>query len=108
MGDPNEGVLLVIFEVDVVAWPMGLDVVVLENERFFAAFGDDVLDVAYLGDQGLQLRSTVIPCTLVKVGAYATAKTLGLAHINDLILLVLHQVHSRFRRQRAQLELQVL
>ena len=99
VGDPDEGIFLVVLEVDVIAWAMGLDVGALENERFLVAFGDDVVDVVNLRDQGRQLGPAVIPRSLAEIGAHTAAQILGFADIDYPALLVLHQIDSRSCRQ---------
>ena len=94
--------VLVVPELDVVAGPVLLDEVVLEDRRFLLVGGDDRLEVP---DRALQDRDegAVVALRVLEVAPHARAQALGLADVDDDALLVLEEVDARLRRQRLEL-----
>src|SRR5262249_16831733 len=81
---PQERVVLVVAQDDVVAGAMLLDQVRLEDERLELVARHDVVEVSDLRDQGVRLRIT--DAGLLEVGARAAPERRRLADVDDLAL----------------------
>src|SRR5262249_42612388 len=93
--DLDAHVALVVLQPDVVARPVLLDQVVLENERFLVVGGDQRLDV----DQALDQEAYLAPLvTAAQVGADPRAQIGRFADVDDLGVLVLEEVDAGSRR----------
>ena len=93
-GDLDVGVALVVLEADVEARLVALDEGGLEEQRLAHRVDDRVVD---LGDPVDDLADPVAlhrPGLLLPVAAHAAAQALGLADVDDLPALVLHEVHA--------------
>ncbi len=85
---PQRDEVLVVAELDVVARPVLLDEVVLEDRRLLFVAGDDGLEIA---DRALQDRNerAAVALRVLKVRTHARAQGLGLADVDDGALLSL-------------------
>src|SRR2546427_6139785 len=101
--DLDAHVALVVLQPDVVARPVLLDEVVLEDERFLVAGGDDGLEVRETLDQEAHLAALV---AAAEIGAHARTEARRLADVDDLAVLVLEEVDARPRRHRGELLLE--
>jgi hypothetical protein len=93
VGDPDERVLLVVLEQDVVPGEVGLDLHGLQDQGLLLGGREEVIEVDDLADQGAELAAAVVP-RFLEIGADPGAEVLGLAHVDDLSGPVLHQVHA--------------
>jgi hypothetical protein len=98
-GELDVGVGLVVAQQDVEARLALLDEVVFEREGFVLVGDEDVLDVDGLAHEragfGVGLRG------FKQIGAHARAQVVGLAHVDDLALGVLVEIHAGLRGQGA-------
>ena len=101
-GKPERDEVLVVPELDVVPGPVLLDEVVLEDRRLLLVGRDDGLEVA---DRSLQDgdERAVVAVRVLEVAPHARAQALGLADVDDDLLLVLEEVDARLRGQRVEL-----
>ena len=88
---------LVVAQKDVVARLLLLDQVVLKRQRFLLVVHDDVVEVDGLAQQRSGLG--IVGRALQKIGAHAGAQAVGLAHVDDLAVGVLVQIHAGRGRQ---------
>ena len=94
-GDLDERVALVVLEPDVVARPVALDQVDLEQQRLADRVGHRVLEVGDPIDDAADQLALAAAGLLLPVAADAVAQALGLADVDDRAARVLHQVHAR-------------
>ena len=87
----DERVGLVVLEVGVEERGVLVDQVLLKDERLVLVADDDVLERVNLIDEQRNLRAVVLK---VHVLAHAGAQLLRLAHVDDLAVLVLPEVHA--------------
>ena len=107
VGDADEGVFFVVFEEDVVAGFVRLDLGRFQDQGFLLGGGEDVVDIGDVSDQGVELPSAVV-ARLLEIGTHPAAQTFGLADVDDLGIPVLHQVDARAGRQGVEFKAQVL
>ena len=74
---------------------VALDEGVFQNQGFKLAPGDDDVEIAHLVHHGGDLGQ-MLP---VEIACDAVFELFGFAHIDDLPLLVEHDVHARQQRQ---------
>ncbi len=55
-GETQTGIVLVILQINIVARPVLLDQVALEDQRFHFGIGDHIFEIAHLGADRLQPR----------------------------------------------------
>ena len=91
----DEGIALVVLEEDVVVGLVPLDEGVFEHEGLKLAPRDDDVEVPHLVHHGGDLRQVLA----VEIARDAVFELLGLADVDDLIVLVKHDVHARQQRQ---------
>ena len=100
-GDLHIGIRLVVFEPDVVAGPVLLDEIVLEEEGFRDAVGEHVLEplgaLHHSDKANVEARAEVV--------AHPVAEYVGLTDVHHASLGVLEQVDPRFGRERGDLGL---
>ena len=91
-GQLDVGIRLVVAQKDVVARLLLLDQVVLERQRFLLVVHDDVVEVNRLAQQrsGLGVSSRAFQ----KIRTHARAQAVGLAHVDDLPVGVLVEIHA--------------
>ena len=87
----DERVGLVVLEVGVEERGVLVDQVLLKDERLVLVADDDVLKRVDLVDEQWDLRAVILE---VHVLAHAGAQLLRLAHVDDLAVLVLPEVHA--------------
>lgn len=90
------GIMGVIHHHDVVAGIVGLDQVHLEDESLLVGVDDDEVEMIDMGDHGEDLASLGTK----KILAHPFLEVLGLADVDDLIVLVFHLINTRFIRQK--------
>ncbi len=90
-GQLQVGVVLVVAEEDVEARLVALDEVVLEGQGLDLGIGEDEVQVRDLRDHVAALR--VHRPAGLEVGAHAVAQHARLAHVEDVPLRVLEEVH---------------
>ncbi len=100
--EPQRDEVLVVAELDVVAGPVLLDEIVLEDRRLFLVGRDDRLEVTDGPLQDGDERALVAE-GILEIAPHARAQALRLADVNDDRLLVLEQVDAGLRRQRVEL-----
>ena len=96
---------LVVAQQDVEARLALLDQIVFERQRLFVVGDDDVVDVDRLAHQRSGLG--VFPAAFVEIAGHAAAQVLRLAHIDDLALGVLVEIHAGLGGNGADFGLQV-
>ena len=101
IGDLGAQVGFVVLETDVVAGLVLLDQVVLEDQRFFLAAGDDGVEVTHPLHQEAHLEAAV--AALAEVGAHARPQRLGLADVEHFAGAIAQQVDAGFGRSGAEL-----
>ena len=100
--EPDGEVVLVVAKLDVVAGPVGLDEVVLEDESFLLTARDDRLDVPQrLPEQ--RDEPARVAARVLEIAPHARPQALGFADVDDGPLLVLEEVHARQRGERVEL-----
>ena len=100
-GDADVGELLVVAQPDVVARPVLLDEVALEDESLDLGGGHHVVEVLDPGHERLGLRGQL--GSGAEIGADPIRERLRLTDVDHLAAGVLEQVHPRLGRQRSQL-----
>jgi hypothetical protein len=95
--EPQVDVALVVLEDDVVARPVLLDQVVLENQRFLLGAGDDVIDAHRSRDQELHRGPAVT--TLAEVVPHPRSQRLSFSDIDHPPGFVLEKVDARVGRE---------
>ena len=86
------GISFVVAKKNVVARLLLLDQVVLERQRFLLVVDDDVVDIDRLAQQSSGLG--VLGGSFQKIRPQTRAQVLRLAHVDDLTVGVLVQVHA--------------
>ena len=89
--DPNIVVGFIVPEINVVAWPVLLDQVVLKDQRLFFRSGENKLHIPDSGNEEGDHRPRV---GLGEIGPDPRLQIPGLAHIDDLSGSVLHQIDA--------------
>ena len=85
------------FQKDVVPGLVALDEGVLQHQGLKLAVGDDDVKMVDLGHHGPGLLR--VGGQVGKILAHPVFQGLGLAHVDDLALGVLHDVYARLERQ---------
>ena len=101
IGDLRAQVRFVVLEPDVVPGLVLLDQVVLENQRFLLARGDDGVEVAHPLHQEAHLVAAV--AALAEICAHARAQRLRLADVEHLARAIAQYVDARVGRGSGQL-----
>ena len=91
------GVALVVLEQDVVVGLVALDEGVLQNQRLKLRVGHNHVEVVNLAHHGPGLLR--VGGQVCEVLAHPVLQRLGLAHVDDLVFGVLHDIHARLQRQ---------
>ncbi len=91
------GVALVVFEEDVVMGLVALDEGALQHQGLELRVGDDHVEVVDLGDHGPGLLR--VGGQVGEILAHPVLQGLGLAHVDDLVLDVLHDIHAGLQGQ---------
>ena len=87
----HEGIALVVLEQDVVFGFVQLDERVFEHERFELGLHDDDIEIRNVRNHGRHLRQVLA----AKIARDAVFECFRLADIDDLAVLVEHDVHAR-------------
>jgi len=95
-GHFNAQVAFVVFKADVVAWSVLLDQVIFQNQGFLLIGRHQGLDILYPAEQKLDLN-TPVPTTEVR--PHTAPQLLSLPDVNDLTVLVPHQIDAGTRRK---------
>ena len=95
--EADEGIPLVVLEKDVVPGHVLLDERVLQHQRLELAAHDDGVEVVHQPHHGVRL-DVVAPARL-KILAHPVFQLFGLAHVDDLAVLPVHQVDPGSQRQ---------
>ena len=93
--DADEGIALVVLELDVVVRLVPLDEGVLQHQRLELAVRDDHVEVAHLVHHRGHLRQMLA----AEIAHDAVFQPLGFADVDNLGILVEHDVHARQLRQ---------
>ena len=99
----HEQELFVIAKADVVARPVFLDQLALEQQRLRLALDRVRLEVPDAVEQRERLAIVMMPPTRMKILADALEQIARLADIDDAVEPILEQVHARLVRQLAHL-----
>ena len=91
----HEGVALVVLEQDVVFGFVQLDERVFEHERLKLGLHDDDIEIRNVRDHGRHLRQVLA----AKIARDAVFERFRLADVDDLAVLVEHDVHARQQRE---------
>ena len=76
---------------------MLLDQIVLQDQRFQLGIRDNILKAVDLFDHLVDLRTS--PYDFTKIRADAIVEVHGLAHVDNRIPLIMHNVYARLGRQ---------
>ena len=87
----------VVLEHRVVLGTVFLYQIVLQHKRLKLRVGHYILKVSYMRDHPGDLGTFLIP--LLKILMYAVSQIDRLSHIDDLIMPVMHDVHTRLLRE---------
>ena len=99
-GDRDVRERLVVAQAHIERWPVALDEVLLEMQSLRLGRGDDHLDAADPLDHAFDPRPSV---AAVEVAPHAGPKRLCLADVEDVVVLVAKEVHTRATRECRQL-----
>ena len=100
----HEGVALVVLEQDVVFGFVQLDERVFEHERLKLGLHDNDIEIRNVRDHGRHLRQVLA----AKIARDAVFERFRLADVDDLAVLVEHDVHARQQREHIGLFAQLL
>ena len=87
----HKGIALIVLEQDVVFWLVQLDERVFEHERLEFGLHDDDIEIRNVRDHGRHLRQVLA----AKIARDAVFECFCLADVDDLTVLVEHDVHAR-------------
>jgi hypothetical protein len=104
-GQPQEGIVLVIAQQDVVARHPLLDQIVFECQRLHHRVGDNDLETGHVVEEGVMARAHAISAEVV---AHPVAKGPCLADVNRLAARVTPQIHPGLLGQSGDLILEVV
>ena len=93
IGDLDIAVSLIVLEQDIVLGVVQLDQAALQHQRFKFAVGDDVVKIHYILHHLVDLGQMMIDGP--EVAGYPVLELLGLAHIDNGIVFILHNINSR-------------
>ena len=79
----------------------------LENQCLLFGGGGNIVEVGDVFDQSFELAATIM-ARFLKIGTHSTAQIFGLANINGLSFMVLHEVHTWFDGQGIEFKAQML
>ena len=91
--DPDERVLLVVLQIDVVLRLVRLDQVGFEDQRLELGVRDDRFQITRVFQEGLELGPAVV-CERPKVGVDAASQRFGLSDVEDLPFSILDQIDA--------------
>ena len=99
--DLDIGICFIILEHRIVLGPMLLDQIILQNQSLQLRIRHYILKTVNLFDHPVNLRPP--PYNLAKIRTDAIVKVYGLAHINNRILFIAHNIYPGLNRQLFQI-----
>ena len=94
------GIGFVVLKADVIARTIFFNQVALQNQRFDLTRGNNCFNLGNLRHHRLDLRR--VARQIAEVAAHAVLQHHGLADIDDLARIIMHQINARLFRQNSQ------